>query len=196
MILQGYSHNWKINGWFVICKHFHLDKYNFLPNNKILDQSRLKGFEDHKTSVTQKLKSVFGMVKTSWEKEKMLITMMASKGILHRLWESGLCGKKLRFWCLASKPVTYHTTKVKAISILKAFASNKLNINTPPPPPPQHTHTHKRLLWVENIAGKEENAGYHNFSISVVFNGFCIRRIKNRQSWLLMTLRRRLLKTF
>ena len=35
---------------------------NSLPNNKILDQSKLKGFADNKINMAQKLKFVFGRV--------------------------------------------------------------------------------------------------------------------------------------
>ena len=36
---------------------------NSLPNDKILNQSKLKGFADNKINVTQKLKFVLGRVK-------------------------------------------------------------------------------------------------------------------------------------
>ena len=34
---------------------------NYLPNNKILDQSKLKGFADVKTHETQKLEFILGL---------------------------------------------------------------------------------------------------------------------------------------
>ena len=36
--------------------------YNFLPNNKVLDWSKLKAFADNKVNSTEKLKFVFGSV--------------------------------------------------------------------------------------------------------------------------------------
>ena len=52
---------------------------NFLPNNKVLDQSKLKTFADKKINVTEKLKLVLGRVeKTLWEKDKKLVTSVFS----------------------------------------------------------------------------------------------------------------------
>ena len=42
--------------------------FNSLPNDKILDLSKLKAFADNKINVAQK------GYKTLWEKEKMLVT--------------------------------------------------------------------------------------------------------------------------
>ena len=47
---------------------------NSLPNNKILDWSKLKAFADDKNNFTQNLNFVLGRVEKFWEKEKMLVT--------------------------------------------------------------------------------------------------------------------------
>ena len=51
-----------------------LQEINSLPNDKILDQTKLKACADDKINVTQKLQFVIESVKTSWEKGKMLVT--------------------------------------------------------------------------------------------------------------------------
>ena len=53
-------------------------KLNSVPNNKILDWSELKAFEDNKVNLIEKLKDVLGRVETLWEKEKMLVTSIFS----------------------------------------------------------------------------------------------------------------------
>ena len=57
--------SWKVDLWNIFIT---------LPNDKILDQSKLKAFADDKIYVTQKLKFVIEWVKTVWEKEKMPVT--------------------------------------------------------------------------------------------------------------------------
>ena len=59
----------------------HLPRYcrlNSLPNDKILDWSKLQAFADNKINVNEKLKIVLGRVETLWEKEKMLVTSIFS----------------------------------------------------------------------------------------------------------------------
>ena len=56
-----------------------------LPNNKILDLSKLKAFADDKMKVAGKFIIGFGTGKKHfWEMEKLLVTKMFSK--------TGLCG--------------------------------------------------------------------------------------------------------
>ena len=50
---------------------------NTLPNNKFLDWSKLKAFEDAKINVTEKIKFVLERIKT-WINEKMLVNSIFS----------------------------------------------------------------------------------------------------------------------
>ena len=76
---------------------------NSLPNDKILDCSKLKTFADDKIYVTEKVKFVLGTIKkTLWEKEKMLVTSIFSFShnvfkslFLQGRYKSGLCVKEL-----------------------------------------------------------------------------------------------------
>ena len=54
------------------------DSFNSLPNDKILDWSKLKAFADDKINVANMMIFVFDRVKTLWEKEKMLVTSIFS----------------------------------------------------------------------------------------------------------------------
>ena len=62
---------------------------NPLPDDKILDQTKLKAFADHKLNVTKMVISVLEL-KTLWEKEKLLVQAispfptMFSKGFFPR----------------------------------------------------------------------------------------------------------------
>ena len=51
---------------------------NSLPNDKILDWSKLEAFAEDKINVTKKLKFAWGGQKTWWKKEKMLVTSIFS----------------------------------------------------------------------------------------------------------------------
>ena len=77
--------------------------FNSLPNNKILQGSKLKAFAEDKINVTEKLKFVSDRVETLLEKEKnagyrhfllfpQCFQMASYPGSL----KSGLCGKELR----------------------------------------------------------------------------------------------------
>ena len=58
-----------------------LERLNSLPNDRILDPTKVKGPADDKTNVSQRLKLVSRRVEktqTSWEKEKMLVTSIFS----------------------------------------------------------------------------------------------------------------------
>ena len=57
--------------WVIFQSH---DLVNSLLNDKILDWFKLKAFSDDKLSSAEILKFVLGRQKTSWEKEKMLVT--------------------------------------------------------------------------------------------------------------------------
>ena len=50
---------------FIKFCHVDFNSYNPLPNDKILDLSKLKTFADNKINVTQKLKFALGRVKNS-----------------------------------------------------------------------------------------------------------------------------------
>ena len=55
---------------------------NPLPDNKILDQTKLKAFADYKLNVTKIIISVFDRVenivgKGEWEKEKLLVQVIS-----------------------------------------------------------------------------------------------------------------------
>ena len=91
---------------------------NSLPNDKILDWSKLKAFADDKIKVLKMMVFVFDRVenivgkgenaglsliglKTLWEKEKMMVTSIFSfshfvfKGFFTKGWlKSGFCGKE------------------------------------------------------------------------------------------------------
>ena len=45
-----------------------MDYLNSLPNDKILDQSKLKAFTDDQINATMKLKFVLGMIENIWGK--------------------------------------------------------------------------------------------------------------------------------
>ena len=66
--------------------------FKSLPNDKILDVTKLKAFADDKIKVAQMTISVFDKVKTLWEKEKMLVTRIFSfsYNVLKRLLVSRL----------------------------------------------------------------------------------------------------------
>ena len=71
-----------------------------LPNNKILDWSKLKAFADNKIKVTEGMEFVLKMQKIFWEKEKMLVTSIfpfsynVFKTLLFHCGQKlGLCGK-------------------------------------------------------------------------------------------------------
>ena len=51
---------------------------NSLPNNNFLDWSKFKAHAEDKINVTETLKFVLEGWKTSWEKEKMLVTSIFS----------------------------------------------------------------------------------------------------------------------
>ena len=51
---------------------------NSLPQNKFLDWCKFKALATDRINVTEKLKFVFGKLKTVREKEKMLITRIVS----------------------------------------------------------------------------------------------------------------------
>ena len=68
--------------------------FNTLPNDKIVDRSNLKAFADGKIYVTEKLKSVLGMVENIMGKGE-------NAGYQHFLlfskcFQKGLCGKELK----------------------------------------------------------------------------------------------------
>ena len=78
--------------------------FNSLPNDKILDWSKLKGFLDNKINVTEKLKFACGKVENmvgkgeNWLPAFSPFPTMFSKGSLYRVViKSGLCGKELIF---------------------------------------------------------------------------------------------------
>ena len=50
-----------------------IQSLNPLPDDKILDQTKLKAFADDKFNVTKMIISVFDRVETLWEKEKLLV---------------------------------------------------------------------------------------------------------------------------
>ena len=60
----------------------------------------------------------------------------------------------LKFWCLVKTVNTSPKGKILDWSKLKAFADNKINVK-------ENLKFH--LGRVENIEGKEENAGYQQF---------------------------------
>ena len=77
-----------------------LSPSNSLPNDKILDWSKLKAFSDHEINVTKKLKFVLGKVENIVEKEKnvfhqhfLLFPQCFQKATFTG--SSGLCGKEL-----------------------------------------------------------------------------------------------------
>ena len=65
----------------IIDSDLHNDSHSFncLPNDKILDLSKLKEFADNKIKAIYKQNFFYGMDwKTLWEKEKMLVTSIFS----------------------------------------------------------------------------------------------------------------------
>ena len=71
---------------------------NSLPNDTILDQSKLKGFADDKLNVTQKLKFILGRVETivgkrrkCWLPAFFPFPTMFSNGFLNRVVKSRYC---------------------------------------------------------------------------------------------------------
>ena len=74
------------------------ESFNSLPNNKITDQSKLKGFADDKMNVTQKNEIYFMKGrKHCWKSRKCWLPAfstfptMFSKGILYRVVKSRDC---------------------------------------------------------------------------------------------------------
>ena len=65
---------------------------NPLPNNKILDVTKLKAFADDKLNIDEMMISLFDRVETLREKEEMLITSIFS--FSHSVFQR-LCGKDL-----------------------------------------------------------------------------------------------------
>ena len=64
---------------------------NSLPNDKILDWSKLKAFADNKIDVTEKLKFVLGrvyIIENIVGREKMLVPTMFSKALCFRVFKS------------------------------------------------------------------------------------------------------------
>ena len=55
-----------------------LNRFNLLPNDKILDSSKLKAFVDDKINASEKLKFCWEGKKILWEKEKMLLSSIFS----------------------------------------------------------------------------------------------------------------------
>ena len=83
--------------------------FNTLPNDKILDWSKLKAFADNKMNVTKNKNLIWGRVKN------IVFKRLLSKG-QEKL---GLCGKDLTL---------YQTEEFFGLSKLKAFADNKINL--------------------------------------------------------------------
>ena len=77
---------------------------NYLPNNKILDWSKLKELADDKINVTEKVKFGFGHIDNIVGKVEMLVTSIfsfsrnISKGFFHRVFKSGDCVVKRVSW--------------------------------------------------------------------------------------------------
>ena len=53
-------------------------KFNPLPNDKILDLTKLKAFADDKSNVAKMMISLIDRVEKLWEKEKILVTSIFS----------------------------------------------------------------------------------------------------------------------
>ena len=80
---------------------FVVKKFNSLPNDKILDWSKLKAFADEKINVTEKLKFVLGRVESIVGKGEnagfqhfLLFPQMFSKGLFLRVIKSRDCVEK------------------------------------------------------------------------------------------------------
>ena len=76
--------------------------FNPLPDNNFLDWTRLKAFADNKLNAGNLKISVFEMLETLWEKEKMLVTSIFSfshnvfkSHLFQGCQKSGLCGEEL-----------------------------------------------------------------------------------------------------
>ena len=59
-------------------KNINTASFNSLPNDKILDRTKLKAFADMKLNAAKMMISIFYRVETLWEKEKMLVTSIFS----------------------------------------------------------------------------------------------------------------------
>ena len=84
-------------------KYVGWERVNSLPNNKILDMSKLKVFADDKINVTQKLKLAFGRVENIVGKgenagyQHFLLSYIVFKTLLSQgHCKSGLCDKELK----------------------------------------------------------------------------------------------------
>ena len=97
--------------------------FNSLPNDKILNQSKLKVVADNKIIVTQRLKFVFGRIENMVGKGEnagyqhfLLFPQCFQKLSFQRCLKPGLCGNGFRLPVLGKRTSSYCQRHVSALS--------------------------------------------------------------------------------